>query len=87
MEKEVLLSNAVGINFSLIKTVNRPQSIHGIYPYRGKISSIEASGIVKQISPRSVLLDPFCGSGTIIFESVMNDVSAIGVDNNPLAYI
>lgn len=87
MEKEILLSAVGGITFNLIKTVNRPQSIHGIYPYRGKISSIEASEIVKQISPKSVLLDPFCGSGTIILESAMRGVDAIGIDNNPLAYI
>jgi len=87
MKKEVLLYGVRGINFNLIKTVNRPKSIHGIYPYRGKISSIEASGIIKQIPAKAVLLDPFCGSGTIIFESIINNVNAVGVDNNPLAYI
>ena len=87
MEKEVLLSGIGEINFNIIETVNRPQSIHGIYPYRGKISSLEASGIIKQIPQKAILLDPFCGSGTIIFESIMNNIDTLGVDNNPLAYI
>jgi len=87
MKKEVLLYAGGKINFNLIKTVNRPKSIHGIYPYRGKISSIEASKIIKQIPPKAVLLDPFCGSGTIIFESIINNADVVGIDNNPLAYI
>ncbi len=74
------------IDFSKIKTVNRPNSIHGIYPYRGKISSIEAEKIIGQIPASSKLLDPFCGSGTIIYESAIKGIKSIGVDNNPLAY-
>jgi len=65
--------------------VNNPRSIHGIYPYRGKMSSLDASYVIKQLPPNSLLLDPFCGTGTIIYEAQANGLSAIGVDNNPLA--
>lgn len=73
------------INFTQLHTVNNPTSIHGIYPYRGKISSVEAKLICEQLPSNSVLLDPFCGSGTIVFEGLCNQVDTIGVDNNPLA--
>jgi DNA modification methylase len=70
-----------------LEHVSRSQSIHGIYPYRGKISSLDASRIIKQLPKGSTLLDPFCGSGTILFEGVTNGLNVFGVDNNPLAYI
>lgn len=73
------------IKFSQLHDVNNPTSIHGIYPYRGKISSVEAKLICEQLPENSTLLDPFCGSGTIIFEGVCNHLNVYGADNNPLA--
>ncbi len=75
------------LEFKKLSNINRPQSVHGIYPYRGKISSVEATVITQQLRKNSTLLDPFCGSGTIIFEGLMNGLNVIGVDSNPLAEI
>ncbi len=68
-----------------IASVNNPNSIHGIYPYRGKISAIDAISVVNQLKS-GVLLDPFCGSGTIVYEASKAGLKSIGIDNNPLAY-
>ena len=65
--------------------VNNPRSIHGIYPYRGKMSSLDASYVIKQLPSESLLLDPFCGTGTILYEAQAQGLNTIGVDNNPLA--
>lgn len=74
------------IEISSLHNVNNPLSIHGIYPYRGKISALDASLIIKQLeNNRKTLLDPFCGSGTIIYEANKNNINSIGVDLNPLA--
>lgn len=73
------------IIFEKIDSVNNPNSMHGIYPYRGKISAIDASGIISQLPGNGVLLDPFCGSGTIVYEGQRHGLTAFGVDNNPLA--
>lgn len=73
------------IKIKPISSVSNPNSIHGIYPYRGKISAIEARNIVKQIPTGSVLLDPFCGTGTIVFEGIYYGIRSIGVDMNPIA--
>lgn len=70
-----------------LATVNNPTSIHGIYPYRGKISAVDAEGIIRQFDPRARVLDPFCGSGTIIYEAVRKGHKAFGVDANPIAEI
>lgn len=74
--------------FLVLKTlekVSNPNSIHGIYPYRGKISAIDAMNIISQFPSKGTLLDPFCGSGTIIYEAKKHGLKTIGVDNNPLA--
>jgi len=68
-----------------LNSVNNPSSIHGIYPYRGKISAIDAENIISQMPKNSVLLDPFCGSGTIVYEGAKLGLKTIGIDANPIA--
>lgn len=73
------------IKFEVLDSVNNPKSIHGIYPYRGKISALDAAQIIKQLPKNATLLDPFCGSGTIVYEAQKFGLNAIGFDMNPLA--
>lgn len=73
-------------NFKHLADVNNPSSIHGMFPYRGKISSKEASQIISQFPQNSVVLDPFCGTGTIVYETTRHNLIGIGVENNPIAY-
>lgn len=68
-----------------LKSVNNPNSIHGIFPYRGKISALDAINMIEQFPKNITLLDPFCGSGTIIAEAQKAGIKAIGIDNNPIA--
>ena len=68
-----------------ITSVNNPDSVHGIYPYRGKISALDAAMILSQLRGSRKLLDPFCGSGTIIYEGYRRGMSVVGIDNNPIA--
>lgn len=68
-----------------LKSVNNPRSIHGIYPYRGKISALDAEQILSQMPKGSTVLDPFCGSGTIVYEGLKFGLRTLGVDANPIA--
>ena len=68
-----------------LKSVNNPCSIHGIYPYRGKIAALDAEQILAQMPKGSTVLDPFCGSGTIVYEGLKFGLHTIGVDANPIA--
>lgn len=68
-----------------ITKINNPSSVHGIYPYRGKISPLDAASMINQLKVGGKLLDPFCGSGTILYEGVKHGLDVIGVDLNPLA--
>ena len=36
-------------------------------------------------SPGDVVLDPFCGSGTVLLEALLSGRQAVGADSNPLA--
>jgi len=73
------------LSFTKLESVSNQNSIHGIYPYRGKISSLDAANVISQLPHDKVLLDPFCGSGTIVYEAAKRLRYAIGVDNNPIA--
>lgn len=75
------------MKLSLHASVNNPTSVHGIYPYRGKLSPIDARQILGQLDPGTLVLDPFCGSGTVIYEAVALGHKAIGIDANPIAGI
>ena len=68
-----------------LKSVNNPRSIHGIYPYRGKIAALDAEQILSQMPKGSIVLDPFCGSGTIVYEGLKFGIHTIGIDANPIA--
>ena len=70
-----------------LESVNNPNSIHGIYPYRGKISAIDASQVLSQMPKGSIVLDPFCGSGTIVYEGLKYGLNTIGIDANPIAVL
>jgi DNA modification methylase len=60
---------------------------HGIHPYKGKFypqlakSLLNASGI----QCGATVLDPYCGSGTVPLECLLNGYQAFGLDMNPLA--
>lgn len=71
--------------FKSLSSVSNPRSIHGIYPYRGKISAIDAQQVISQLPVNGTLLDPFCGSGTIIYEAYKHGLNVVGVDTNPIA--
>lgn len=73
------------IDFNMLNNVTNPNSIHGIYPYRGKISAKDAENIISKLPNTGNFLDPFCGSGTIVYEAEKHGLNAFGVDNNPLA--
>lgn len=77
------------MNFKIdtLESVNNPNSIHGIYPYRGKISAIDASQVLSQMPKGSIVLDPFCGSGTIVYEGLKYGLHTMGIDANPIAVL
>ncbi|SFB75625.1 site-specific DNA-methyltransferase (cytosine-N4-specific) [Zunongwangia mangrovi] len=61
-------------------------STHGFHPYPAKfIPQIAKELILQYSNENDWILDPFCGSGTTLVESKLNQRNAIGVDINPLS--
>lgn len=60
---------------------------HSLCSYPSKIKPAIAHHLVTLFSkPKEIILDPFCGVGTIPFEACLNDRKGIGLDLSPLAF-
>jgi SAM-dependent methyltransferase len=63
------------------------QSLHGIHPYPAKFIAEIPRALIAEFAPQSgtLILDPFCGSGTSLVEAQRAGYEAVGVDLNPIA--
>jgi hypothetical protein len=60
--------------------------VHGFHAYPARIHPVTAARLVRAISREgATVLDPFCGSGTVLVEAMIAKRRAIGTDLNPLA--
>ena len=62
-------------------------SLHAIHPYPAKFIPEIPRALVAEFPPvdGSIVLDPFCGSGTTLVEAQRAGFEAVGVDLNPIA--
>lgn len=60
---------------------------HGIHEYKGKFYPQLAKSLfnLARLEPTQLVLDPFCGSGTVLLEAYLNGLRAVGTDINTLA--
>jgi len=64
------------------------QFTHGIHLYPAKMVPQIARELISRLSdPFDTVLDPFCGSGGVLVESIISGRNAIGVDINDLALL
>jgi len=60
--------------------------VHGFHSYPARLHPRTAHGLIEGFSrPGARVLDPFCGSGTVLVEARLLGREALGVDVNPLA--
>jgi hypothetical protein len=58
---------------------------HGFHSYAGRMHPSIARGAINRWSrPGELVVDPFCGSGTVLVESMGSGRTAIGIDASPL---
>lgn len=56
-------------------------------PWRGQFSPEFIEYVIDEICPDAdVIYDPFCGSGTVLFEALQRSKSAFGAEVNPAAW-
>jgi len=59
---------------------------HGFHSYAGRMHPTIARGAIATYSqPGDLVVDPFCGSGTVLVEAQAAGRAALGVDASPLA--
>jgi len=64
------------------------QHLHALHPYPARfVPQIPRKAILTWSNPGDYVLDPFCGCGTTILESILLGRPAVGVDNNPVAVL
>ena len=79
------LLSSVDLDFNGIETQH---STHAIHPYIAAINPPLAKTLVETYVPISgSVLDPFCGGGGVLVETILSGRSTAGLDINPLAWI
>ncbi len=60
--------------------------VHGFHAYPARAHPVTARRLVDAFAPaKGLVLDPFCGSGTVLIEAMLAGRNALGTDLNPLA--
>jgi hypothetical protein len=61
---------------------------HSLHRYSGKFIPQIAARVINMLSkPGDFVLDPYCGSGTVLVEAALAGRRALGIDLNPLAVL
>lgn len=76
-----------GINIG--KTRILRYGLHDIHEYKGKFfpQLVRACINISGIARGSLVLDPFCGSGTTLCEARIRGMKSVGIDLNPLSVL
>ena len=81
-----LLAEALDVPPSIENEEASQAHVHGFHAYPARMHPLTARRLVESFSrPRDAVLDPFCGSGTVLVETRLAGRFAAGVDANPLA--
>jgi len=79
------ITTITGENWNF-KGVDTQYLTHGLHPYPARMVPQIAKRLLKMYCPEGgIVLDPFCGSGTVAVEARLLKVNSIGIDINPLA--
>ena len=81
-----LLATALDVQGSLTAEESARAHVHGFHSYPARMHPETARRLVEALSrPGDRVLDPFCGSGTVLVEARLAGRAALGIDANPLA--
>jgi len=77
------------VSYRDLVNYNVNKQIHNLFRYPAKlIPEIAITFLNEEYIPKNgVVLDPFCGSGTVMIEAQKLGYNAIGIDINPLSFL
>jgi SAM-dependent methyltransferase len=61
------------------------RGVHGLHPYPGRLHPAWVRRLLRGLHGRARVLDPFCGSGTVMVEAMLSGREAFGSDLNEVA--
>lgn len=75
------------VNESTVSRKDPKYITHGIHPYKGKFypQLVKPLLNISKTELGSAVFDPFCGSGTVALEGLLNGYKVYGCDINPIA--
>ena len=71
------------------KEISTSQYTHGFHQYPARMHPEIATRLIEKYSTdsKTVVLDPFMGSGGVLVESMLHGNNSIGIDLNPFAVL
>lgn len=85
-ESADLLAEALRVESTMDADAPDRAHVHGFHAYPARAHPFTARRLVESFSGEgATILDPFCGSGTVLVEAMLANRAAIGTDLNPFA--
>lgn len=81
-----VLARAIDVVPSTEEEADDRAHVHGFHAYPARAHPVTARRLIEDlVPPGGVVLDPFCGSGTVLVEAMLAGRAALGSDLNPIA--
>ncbi len=81
-----ILTHAIDVTPSSEEESEDRAHVHGFHAYPARAHPVTARRLIEGLTdPKDTVLDPFCGSGTVLVEAMLLDRQTIGTDLNPIA--
>jgi len=85
-EAAAILAHAIDVAPSQEEDAEDRAHVHGFHSYPARAHPVTARRLIEELTPEGgIILDPFCGSGTVLVEAMLTGRAAIGSDLNPVA--
>jgi SAM-dependent methyltransferase len=85
-EAAAILAQSIEVTPSADEGADDRAHVHGFHVYPARAHPVTARRLVEGfVPPGGTVLDPFCGSGTVLVEAMLAGRAAIGTDLNPIA--
>jgi len=85
-ESAKILAHAIDVTPTMDEAAEDRAHVHGFHAYPARAHPVTVRRLVEALVPEGgTVLDPFCGSGTVLVEAMLAGRAAIGSDLNPIA--
>lgn len=85
-EAAAILAHAIDVTPSPDEDAEDRAHVHGFHSYPARAHPVTVRRLIEElVAEGGTILDPFCGSGTVLVEAMLAGRDAIGSDLNPLA--